>query len=232
MGKGVSQASHNISKSDKKSVNSLIKVLRPKVYITDSSSFKKLVQELTGNGREPISPFTPPPKQEQLHHQVQVVHSKQNVEPESSVEFSIDSTESAGSQVLSPLAASRAVQSSWVSMQVQSQHQVQVVSREEYVEPESSVELSIDSSSESGITQDLSPLAGFTALQNSWASMNNLVLPYQELNSWSTEIDQFLSYDDNCFQTANPIYDDYSFPSDQGICISDYYDYSELFNSL
>lgn len=30
-------------------LNSLIKVLRPKVYITDTSGFKRLVQELTGN---------------------------------------------------------------------------------------------------------------------------------------------------------------------------------------
>ncbi|KAK7316695.1 hypothetical protein RJT34_00350 [Clitoria ternatea] len=50
MGRKVSQASVKISKEDKQQFNSLIKVLRPKVYITDSSSFKKLVQELTGNG--------------------------------------------------------------------------------------------------------------------------------------------------------------------------------------
>ncbi|XAR49509.1 hypothetical protein NMG60_11032735 [Bertholletia excelsa] len=34
---------------DKKHLQSLIKVLRPKVYITDSCSFKALVQQLTGN---------------------------------------------------------------------------------------------------------------------------------------------------------------------------------------
>ncbi|GLT28290.1 hypothetical protein SLA2020_032320 [Shorea laevis] len=53
MGKKISQAPAKISKSNiekKQRVNSLIKVLRPKVYITDSSSFKKLVQELSGNG--------------------------------------------------------------------------------------------------------------------------------------------------------------------------------------
>ncbi|KAF5949164.1 hypothetical protein HYC85_015121 [Camellia sinensis] len=38
------------SKDDKKQLSSLLKVLRPKVYITDSSSFKNLVQHLTGNG--------------------------------------------------------------------------------------------------------------------------------------------------------------------------------------
>lgn len=46
-----SQSSLKISKnSEKKSLNSLISALRPKVYITDSLSFKQLVQELTGNG--------------------------------------------------------------------------------------------------------------------------------------------------------------------------------------
>lgn len=37
--------------------NNLIKVLKPKVYITNSSNFKNLVQELTGNGSQtPIIP--------------------------------------------------------------------------------------------------------------------------------------------------------------------------------
>ncbi|KAG4175008.1 hypothetical protein ERO13_A11G156700v2 [Gossypium hirsutum] len=54
MGKKIiSQVKAKISKtscSDKKPLmNSMIKVLRPKVYIIDSSSFKSLVQELTGN---------------------------------------------------------------------------------------------------------------------------------------------------------------------------------------
>ncbi|GLT94043.1 hypothetical protein SLE2022_118060 [Rubroshorea leprosula] len=53
MGKKISQAPAKISKINiekKQRVNILIKVLRPMVYITDSSSFKKLVQELSGNG--------------------------------------------------------------------------------------------------------------------------------------------------------------------------------------
>ena len=57
----MSQASLKIPhKNDKNKLNSLIKVLRPKVYITDSSSFKKLVQELTGNGTS-VAPRPPPP---------------------------------------------------------------------------------------------------------------------------------------------------------------------------
>lgn len=53
MGKKLNQASYKISKDiihEKQNFNNLIKVLKPKVYITDNSSFKKLVQELTGNG--------------------------------------------------------------------------------------------------------------------------------------------------------------------------------------
>ncbi|CAK9176443.1 unnamed protein product [Ilex paraguariensis] len=64
MGKKVSQSSLRISKNDNnsnnKELNSLVKVLKPKVYIADSSSFKTLVQELTGNGN-PLSLSSPPP---------------------------------------------------------------------------------------------------------------------------------------------------------------------------
>lgn len=58
--KSSSQASMKIPKHEKKQqIHSLIKILRPKVYITDSSNFKNLVQELTGNGNSPVS--SPPP---------------------------------------------------------------------------------------------------------------------------------------------------------------------------
>ncbi|KAK6918010.1 VQ protein [Dillenia turbinata] len=63
MVKRLSQLSHKVSKQDekkKKNLNTLINLLRPKVYITDSSSFKSLVQELTGNGTK-SSPSSPPP---------------------------------------------------------------------------------------------------------------------------------------------------------------------------
>ncbi|GAA0150003.1 hypothetical protein LIER_09036 [Lithospermum erythrorhizon] len=56
MGKKLStnQASTKISKEDKKKqqhqLNNMFKILRPKVYITHSSDFKRLVQELTGYG--------------------------------------------------------------------------------------------------------------------------------------------------------------------------------------
>ncbi|CAK8567768.1 unnamed protein product [Lathyrus sativus] len=44
---------------EKQNFNNLIKVLKPKVYITNSSCFKKLVQELTGNAdSNSLSPQT------------------------------------------------------------------------------------------------------------------------------------------------------------------------------
>lgn len=58
MGKKSTQPKHHQNKE--KIHRSLIKILRPKVYITDSSSFKTLVQQLTGNGNgSPVS--SPPP---------------------------------------------------------------------------------------------------------------------------------------------------------------------------
>ncbi|CAA2961647.1 Hypothetical predicted protein [Olea europaea subsp. europaea] len=68
MGKKPSQSSLKISKNSKKQqhpINNLIKNLRPKVYIIDSSNFKNLVQELTGNGNgnenSPVMVSSPPP---------------------------------------------------------------------------------------------------------------------------------------------------------------------------
>ncbi|ERN09176.1 hypothetical protein AMTRI_Chr03g142420 [Amborella trichopoda] len=51
---GINQGSLKIC-SDRKPMSSLMKVVRPKVYITDSERFKALVQELTGNGLPPPS---------------------------------------------------------------------------------------------------------------------------------------------------------------------------------
>lgn len=63
MGKKVINQASSLKSSknihEKQQFNNLIKVLKPKVYITKSSSFKKLVQELTGNGNgNTLSPQT------------------------------------------------------------------------------------------------------------------------------------------------------------------------------
>ncbi|XWS30922.1 hypothetical protein CRYUN_Cryun23aG0032800 [Craigia yunnanensis] len=47
MGKKVNQLASTKASKNEKQLHSLIKALRPKVYITDSSSFKQLVQKLT-----------------------------------------------------------------------------------------------------------------------------------------------------------------------------------------
>lgn len=68
MGKKIS---HKISKDEKKNNNnnkdfhSCIKVLKPKVYITDNSNFKRLVHELTGN-RNSNTTFSPPSTETQV----------------------------------------------------------------------------------------------------------------------------------------------------------------------
>ena len=92
MGKKVSQASVKISKDQKQQFNSLIKVLRPKVYITDSSSFKKLVQELTGNGSSTtLSPNTlsPPPSEPNMVENCPIIGDEVQRDPETSVDVSV-----------------------------------------------------------------------------------------------------------------------------------------------
>ncbi|KAK3008420.1 hypothetical protein RJ639_014757 [Escallonia herrerae] len=81
-----------ISKNEKKQLNSLIRVLRPKVYITDSSSFKGLVQELTGNGNEsPV--FSPPPPMQKTIDGVPVIDIKDHGYEDSSTELSYNSSD-------------------------------------------------------------------------------------------------------------------------------------------
>ncbi|KAG8478010.1 hypothetical protein CXB51_027795 [Gossypium anomalum] len=88
MGKKIiSQVKAKISKtscSDKKPLmNSMIKVLRPKVYIIDSSSFKSLVQELTGN------PTVSSPSSSSSEKMVPVIEVEDDHgNPESSMEYS------------------------------------------------------------------------------------------------------------------------------------------------
>lgn len=101
MVKKVNRASLKISKNDSnKQVNSLIQVLRPKVYITDCSNFKRLVQELTGNDSS-IVPSPPSPTAQ--HQQLQLDDHLENIyvpvinveddhgEPQSSMEAAISS---------------------------------------------------------------------------------------------------------------------------------------------
>lgn len=99
MGKKVSQTSLKISKKEKKEFNSLIRLLRPKVYITDSSSFKRLVQDLTGNGASnpnTSSSSLHPQKKHNLvdEEQIPVVHiiDDQDREDQGDTEGSLDAS--------------------------------------------------------------------------------------------------------------------------------------------
>ncbi|MBA0715514.1 hypothetical protein Golax_014406, partial [Gossypium laxum] len=89
MGKKIiSQVKGKISKtscSDKKPLmNRMIKLLRPKVYIIDSSSFKSLVQELTGNPT--VSSPSSSSSSEKMVPVIEVEDDHGN--PESSMEYS------------------------------------------------------------------------------------------------------------------------------------------------
>ncbi|KAK9924118.1 hypothetical protein M0R45_032505 [Rubus argutus] len=105
MGKKVSQTSVKISKKEKNEFNSLIRLLRPKVYITDCSSFKTLVQDLTGNQSSNISITTSPSHPQQLQRVPIVDVEEYQVEPERSTsvdvsnDVSFDSSELSNQQV-------------------------------------------------------------------------------------------------------------------------------------
>ncbi|KAG9447977.1 hypothetical protein H6P81_014105 [Aristolochia fimbriata] len=127
--KGGSETSQGSMKAEKKQFNTMLKVLRPKVYITDSASFKRLVQELTGNGRQnPTSPSRSPEK-DLCENVVPVMEVAEGRSPESygsggvldcgRMTMCFNSVESE-IQTLSPLAAFTATQSPWMTNQVSS----------------------------------------------------------------------------------------------------------------
>lgn len=89
MGKKLNQASLKITKKEKQEFNSLIKVLRPKVYITDSSSFKKLVQELTGNRTSTTTSSPTPLEQKMVENSTQIEAEALRDHTETSVEVSV-----------------------------------------------------------------------------------------------------------------------------------------------
>ncbi|KAK4342212.1 hypothetical protein RND71_038028 [Anisodus tanguticus] len=85
------------SKSQKKQFNNLIKLLKPKVYITHSSNFKNLVQQLTGNNgsssSSPIISSSPPPPPDHHDHDQRLQCIHQYYYKEYSQKLSVDSSE-------------------------------------------------------------------------------------------------------------------------------------------
>ncbi|KAK1419761.1 hypothetical protein QVD17_29072 [Tagetes erecta] len=87
--KPLTQTSLKIKKQPTQQLNNLIKVLKPKVFITNSSNFKTLVQELTGNGSSSpeSSSFSPlPPIPEPAH----VIQIDDHDSPDPSLDHSLD----------------------------------------------------------------------------------------------------------------------------------------------
>ncbi|MCD9638351.1 hypothetical protein HAX54_022248 [Datura stramonium] len=98
MGKKVRDQDQPSKLSQNKQFNNLIKLLKPKVYITPSSNFKNLVQQLTGNNigsslSSSSSSPPPPPHDQRLQfvHQYQENYS-QELSVDSSTEGSIPSS--------------------------------------------------------------------------------------------------------------------------------------------
>ncbi|WRX09195.1 VQ - like 3 [Theobroma cacao] len=141
MGKKIiSQVQVKISKkttSEKKQLNSLIKVLRPKVFITDSSSFKSLVQDLTGNGNSSVSQLLPSPQIVEEVPPAVIDVEDNHGNPESSMESSIDIAASLESfQVCNHLALTEEVNQAYDPMRfddtISSEHLLMNVRQEEY----------------------------------------------------------------------------------------------------
>lgn len=98
------------SKLEMKPQLNLMKILRPKVYITDSSNFKTLVQELTGNGNYAAVETSPPPVHlspatwevpyletyQDSHHQHHNLVYQDNMTISSSVDMSLPESVMAG----------------------------------------------------------------------------------------------------------------------------------------
>ena len=118
-----SQGRLKTCKDDEKQINSLLKAIRPKVYITDSSSFKRLVQELTGNGRYAMSL----PPIDELDDQVPVISIEENGvagvgslggESYREMQMSVD-LEDFGIPTWSPFSGFTGSQTSWMTQQVE-----------------------------------------------------------------------------------------------------------------
>lgn len=115
----LSQGRLKICKDDEKKINTI----RPKVYITDSSSFKRLVQELTGNGRYAMSL----PPIDELDDHVPVISIEGNGVAEvgslrgesyGEMQMSVD-LEDFGIPTWSPFAGFTGLQTSWMTQHVE-----------------------------------------------------------------------------------------------------------------
>lgn len=190
MGKKVRQASLKVSKNERQ-LQSLIKVLRPKVYITDSSSFKRLVQELTGNGSSITSPPTIEPDVQLAN--VPVIDIKDQKDPESSIEASFASLE----------------YSSELCHQVSLSEELNQVSNPIYLYDSTFEDSAVNYDStfqDSVVNYD-------SSFQDSTVNYGVDLLAYNDLDSWLLDMEPFPFYNDHAqIDQEVSIYDyDYEF---------------------
>lgn len=190
MGKKARQASLKVSKNERQ-LQSLIKVLRPKVYITDSSSFKRLVQELTGNGSSITSPPTIEPDVQLAN--VPVIDIKDQKDPESSIEASFASLE----------------YSSELCHQVSLSEELNQVSNPIYLYDSTFEDSAVNYDStfqDSAVNYD-------SSFQDSTVNYGVDLLAYNDLDSWLLDMEPFPFYNDHAqIDQEVSIYDyDYAF---------------------
>lgn len=190
MGKKVGQASLEVSKNERQLL-SLIKVLRPKVYITDSSSFKRLVQELTGNGSSITSPPTIEPDVQLAN--VPVIDIKDQEDPESSIEASFASLE----------------YSSELCHQVSLSEELNQVSNPIYLYDSTFEDSAVNFDStfqDSAVNYD-------STFQDSTVNYGVDLFAYNDLDSWLLDMEPFPFYNDHAqIDEEVSIYDyDYEF---------------------
>lgn len=190
MGKKVRQASLKVSKNERQ-LQSLIKVLRPKVYITDGSSFKRLVQELTGNGSSITSPPTIEPDVQLAN--VPVIDIKDQKDPESSIEASFASLE----------------YSSELCHQVSLSEELNQVSNPIYLYDSTFEDSAVNYDStfqDSVVNYD-------SSFQDSTVNYGVDLLAYNDLDSWLLDMEPFPFYNDHAqIDQEVSIYDyDYEF---------------------
>lgn len=174
MGKKVRQASLKVSKNERQ-LQSLIKVLRPKVYITDSSSFKRLVQELTGNGSSITSPPTIEPDVQLAN--VPVIDITDQEDPENSIEASFASLE----------------YSSELCHQVSLSEELNQVSNPIYLDDSAFEDSAVNYDStfqDSAVNYD-------STFQDSTVNYGVDLLAYNDLDSWLLDMEPFHFYNDH-----------------------------------
>lgn len=209
------------SPQQEEGLNTLIKVLKPRVYITDSSTFKSLVQELTGNGNitNGTPSFPPPP--------LPVIDLDDGSYQESSADLSSFDSSQVNNFIppatttfdYLPFQETTSPEFSFDSSQVNSSVNIPT-SFGDY----SPVQIGNNgfsfeySSSEANVATSFAnfeysrPLE--SCLGNDMSNMETGFSQYREIESWLLEVDPTVYSYDDVYVTSNII--------EQEVCVSDY----------